>query len=69
MDLKILKPKTKKRPQNSRKLGAERLPFSFSFSNKNKTKKEVKTMARKPTTSDKISAVKMGLKIYLPRRK
>lgn len=26
-------------------------------------------MARKPKTSDKISAIKMGLKIYSPRRK
>lgn len=26
-------------------------------------------MSRKPTKSDKISAIKMGLKIYSPRRK
>ena len=49
-----------------KKGGSKTPPFLFPLTTQTK---RGKIMSRKPTKSDKISAIKMGLKIYSPRRK
>ena len=63
-----LPPKTKKNLANSKNQGGVKTPLFLFPLTKTNNKQEVKIMARKPTTSDKISAIKMGLKIYSRRK-